>query len=146
MFEEICKVLEPYPEAVTFALSYKDYIHKIDDLIDSEIRPSPNQILEMAAKASETFTLPFWIQFGPSLILLEQTINLEYGISVEWEKESNWKLQAADSMRHAGCNMFLAILLITIGREQTREFASKLRENAHKLHLEDFKLKIKVNE
>lgn len=135
---ELSNLLSPFPDALEFANLYRDYVHLIDDLVDSESRPTSEEILKVMALASAVFTCDFWMKYGKSLFLLEQSINNTYADSVKWEDDAvAWKREAAGTLRHAGIEMFFAVLLITVGRDKTREFSLRFREQCHELHMDE---------
>lgn len=132
------EVLKPHPEACEFTHLYRDYVHGIDDLIDGEKRPTSEELLKMFSLASQLFTTAFWRLHGPSLLILEQTINNEYADSVLWETDAmEWKRTDSRVLRHSGISMFYAVLLLTVGREKLREVSAKFRENCHLLHMDE---------
>lgn len=138
LLKEVDEILTPFPEAYEFAKRYKDYVHSIDDLIDGPNRPTFEEILKNDALASELFTMPFWRQFGPSLIVLEQVINNCYADSVEWENDAlEFKRRDAMVLRHAGIEMFFAVILLTAGRESLRKISSRFRAQCHSLHMNE---------
>ena len=143
LMEKLFDLLLPFPEAGAFALAYRDYIHAIDDLIDDENRPSPEALLKVFAQAGELFSMPFWLKYGAFLAILEQIINNTYADSVEWEKmpgdhiSYHWKKSDSSVLRHAGIDMFFAILYLTVGRDKLREVSSSFREQAHLMHMDE---------
>lgn len=136
LLKEVDEILSPFPEAYEFAKKYKDYVHILDDLVDED--KGTEKILIAASKASELFTMPFWRQFGPSLIVLEQVINNTYADSVEWENDAlEFKRRDSMVLRHAGIEMFFAIILLTAGRESLRKISSRFRAQCHELHMNE---------
>ena len=139
LLEEVCLLLKDYPDANRFVIEYRKYIHMIDDLIDNPLRPIPEEILAMAAQASYVFSLPFYTQHSSLLFLVEQMINNTYADSVEWETINNsaWQQSDAGVLRHAGIDMFFAVILITNGREALRKISSRFRTHTHLLHMDE---------
>ena len=134
LMAELQVALTPFPEALSFAIGYKKYIHALDDLIDSPNRPTSEEILAVAALASAVFSLPFWIENHAELLLVEQLINNTYADSVLWESsEIAYKKTSADTLRHAGLDMFFAVILIKLGRNKLREFSPQFRTQCHEL-------------
>jgi hypothetical protein len=142
LMQELGELLAPFPDACEFTIAYKAYIHDIDDLVDEKERPSAEKVIATFAKASAVFSLPFWRQHSPALIVLEQVINNCYADSVEWETAAfSWKRNDANVLRHVGIEMFFAVLLLTVGRAKTREFSSKFREQCHLLQTDEEEIK-----
>lgn len=139
LMQQICELLAPYPEAIMFVVEYRNYIHMIDDIIDFEIRPSPEMILKAFAKASEVFSTPFWLKYGNLLCMVERMINNTYADSVEWENTEApmWKASDAGVLRHAGIDMFFAVVDLMCGRDKLREISAKFREQAHLMHMDE---------
>ena len=139
LMQELCELLEPFPEAITFVVEYRNYIHMIDDIIDNKDRPSAELILMAFAKAAEVFSMPFWLRHGQLLFCVEQMINNTYADSVEWEnnKMDKWKKSDASVLRHAGIDMFFAVILLMCGRDKLRDISSRFREQTHLMHMDE---------
>ena len=136
--EKLYLLLQPYPEAAAFVVEYRNYIHQIDDLIDSPNRPTEEELLKTFAQAGALFSMPFWIHHGQLLAVLEQVINNTYCDSVAWEHDTTpWKKLDAGVLRHAGIDMFYAVLLLTVGREKLREVSAEFREQTHLAHMDE---------
>lgn len=134
LMERIQEILCPFPEAVEFAVAYRNYIHSIDDLVDEVQRPSSEQLLKVFSESAICFSLPFWQQYKSALIVTEQLINNTYADSVDWETSSDlMKQQDANVLRHCGLDMFFAVILLTAGREKLREISSDFRFQCHQL-------------
>lgn len=135
LLEKVQELLTTFPDALEFVIHYKEYIHAIDDLIDSNDRPTPEEILAVFSKAAHVFSLPFWKSNAHMLFMVEQIINNEYADSVNWEKsEVKWKVSDANALRHTGINMFFAVILLTHGRDTLRDISLAFREQCHLLH------------
>jgi hypothetical protein len=132
------EALAPYPEAIAFALDYRELVHAIDDLIDQPNRPTSEEILRMAALAGKTYSQPFWLRYGGILHITEQLVNNTYADSVIWERGDNIENRnSSDTLRHSGLDMFYAVVYITLGREKLREFSAPFREQCHNIQRND---------
>lgn len=129
--------LEPYPETLEFVTGYRNYVHAIDDLIDGPNRPTAEEILKVSAMASVLFSTAFWLRHSNLLVVTEQLVNNTYADSVMWENSAlaNQRI-AADTLRHAGLDMFYAAILITLGRDKLRELSPLFREQCHNIQSE----------
>lgn len=138
LIERVQLLLASNPDALEFVENYKEYIHQIDDLIDNPDRPSSEDILKVFAKASFVFSLPFWKANSHMLFMLEQVINNTYADSVLWERSNvKWKQSDAGVLRHAGIEMFFAVILLVHGRETLRDLSSDFRTQCHNLHMDE---------
>jgi hypothetical protein len=138
MMEQISKYLAPHPEACRFITAYRDYVHAIDDLIDATLRPDSEQILKTFAQASTLFTLPFWNQYGTLLIVTEKLVNNTYADSVLWENSPlDWQRRDASVLRHAGVDMFFAVVALILGGDKLREISADFRTQCHLIHMNE---------
>lgn len=138
LLKELNEILIERPEAFEFVVLYRNYIHLIDDIVDEKEFQNSVKLLELQALASRTFTCNFWIRHGQKLIVTEQLINNSFADSVHWEKsETEWKRRDANVLRHAGLDMFFAVLLVEFGYNVMRSFSARFREQCHLLHTDE---------
>jgi len=135
LMSKLQEALCPFPEAIEFALAYRNLIHAIDDLVDDPNRPTSEALLKVFAQASAVYSLPFWKVNCDKLLIIEQLINNTYADSVLWENDAvvEHKRVASDTLRHTGLDMFFAIILITLGRDKLREFSAPFRQQCIEL-------------
>lgn len=134
LMTELARDLEQHPETLEFITLYRNYVHAIDDLIDGSNRPTSEEILKVTAMASNLFSTAFWLKHSSLLILTEQLVNNTYADSVFWESASFKEHRvAADTLRHAGLDMFYAAILITLGRDKLREYSLRFRSQCYKI-------------
>ncbi len=142
LMTRLAEELEQHPETLEFISFYRNYIHAIDDLIDGANRPTAEEILAVSAQASRLFSTAFWIKHSNLLIVTEQLVNNTYADSVKWENSALANQRtAADTLRHAGLDMFYAAILITLGRDKLRELSPLFREQCHNLQSESKDIK-----
>jgi len=142
LMAELQQELQPYPETLEFVIGYRNYVHAIDDLIDGPNRPTAEDILKVSAMASCLFSTNFWLKHSNILVVTEQLVNNTYADSVIWESSSFKQYRnAADTLRHAGLDMFFAAILITLGRDKLREYSLKFRTQCYEIQssMEDIK-------
>lgn len=134
LLEDIKEIFKDHPQAVEFLVLYNEYIHKVDDLIDDN--GSFRDILKVTSMASALYTMPFWVEHGSKLLLVDQLINNQYADSVEWESsKEEWMQQDSKCLCHSGYNMNFAVILMIKGYDSLRKISSKWRERAHRKHL-----------
>lgn len=135
---KIKTLLEPYPEVLHFVNQYKNYIHFIDDLVDKPETRTPANILKLTSDASILFSSDVWQQHCNRLLIIEQLINNTYADSVSWENSAlQWQRVDSNVLRHAGIDMFFALILIYCGYDKLREISAEFRTNCHSLHMDN---------
>jgi hypothetical protein len=96
--------------AAHFLLLWRAYVHAIDDIIDGDMKER-EEIIRSFILAQEIYTHGFFIQHGPELKRLVRLVTNAYADSVAWEQdEKEWRRQIADTLRHAGNEMVLAVV------------------------------------
>lgn len=138
LLRKIYELLKDQPDAAQFVIAYRNYIHAVDDIIDEPSKRTAEFIMEISSRASILFTLPFWLEHGPKLIVLDQMINNTFADSVIWENSDvEWQKRDAMVLRHCGIDMFLAVIFICFGRDKMREISLDFRKQAHLLHMDE---------
>lgn len=132
--QSIDEVLRDFPDAKNFLLAYCEYTHSIDDIIDDKITSS-DVILKTFNQSANIFNCNFWRQNASQLFLIEKLINLDYGLSVKWEKSDEaWKRNQADVLRNAGNMMTFAVILLIAGYDKAKELIPLIREHSYYRH------------
>lgn len=113
-------------EACKFLIAFHVWCHEIDDLVDGEC--GAEGIIRVAMHSASLFTMPFYQQFGATLLPHIAAIANLYADSVAWEKdEAEWKRRLADVWRSAGNEMIFAVAFICGGFDHMRKFSAALR-------------------
>lgn len=132
--KEIFEILVDRPDAQQFLVSYFNYCHRIDDMIDQCITES-EYILKTQALASDIMNCKFWQENASFLYIVDALVNNDYADANLWENNViEWKKSHADVLRHSGNLMLYTVILITKGREALRSISPKLREVSYLMH------------
>ncbi len=114
-------------EAIEFLLTWRQYVHAIDDIVDGD-RPGPEFLLSTFALAAALYSLPFYLRNINALRQIVFNCTNAYTDSVLWETAPvPWRREFADQYRHFGAEMVLAVSLICGGYEHMRAISPELR-------------------
>lgn len=124
--QELNRICKGNQEAIEFLFLWREYVHRIDDIIDE--KKDFEFILTTFASAVMLYSHPFYIK--NLLALRQQVINITsaYADSVKWENSTiDWQKNFADHYRHVGAEMLIAVASIVGGYENARSIATELR-------------------
>jgi hypothetical protein len=123
------------PDALRFLMHWNLFCHGVDDLIDMEDRPCPEDVISTFSQANILFTQPF---YQANFARLQTTVMLSanaYADSVAWEKSPDKGHRIlADVIRSYGNEMFMAVALICGGYQHMRRISQKVRDHSWKAH------------
>lgn len=118
------------PEAVDFLVQWNHYVHAIDDLVDEEL--NSEDLLKTFARAIWLYTCPYFVKNMVALRQIAINTTIAYADTVIAEKSENkWEREFADSYRHFGAEMAIAVAGIQGGYEHARIVARELRQAAY---------------
>lgn len=128
MCQEVCL---GQPDAVLFCHLWFNYCHLIDDLVDSEDRPTAEQFLEPLAMANVLYGTPFYRDHQNLLSPIVLSVTNAYADSVKWEKSCvHRRSTIADVLRCCGNEMFFMVAYICGGWKHQRKISSQIREQS----------------
>jgi len=122
-------------EAMDFiANHWMPYAGEVDDIIDGHIT-TPEQILNVFARAAYLYTHPFFVKHAAVLRTLILLCTNTFADTVAWEKSpDDWKRQWADHHRHTGMDVVLAVAMICGGYEHARLCSQEQRSLCYHEH------------
>jgi hypothetical protein len=114
-------------EAMSWLGLWRDYVHRIDDIIDGDDAGS-EAVLKAFALAVDLYTHPFFLKNALRLKQLVLNCTNAYADSVAWEKSKEaWQQNFSDHYRHFGAEMVLAVATICGGYDHARSISLELR-------------------
>ncbi|CAK0765712.1 conserved hypothetical protein [Gammaproteobacteria bacterium] len=113
-------------EAMDFLEVWREYVHRIDDLVDEGCEPEA--LLATFAMAIELYSHPFYLKNLVALRQIARNVTNGYADVVKWEgSKVKWQAEWADHYRHIGQEMVLAVASITGGWAGMRHVSETLR-------------------
>lgn len=127
---ELCCGRRP---AMAFNDLWYNYVHGIDDLIDTleDGRPkmSKEQIISLFFHAALFYNDPFYVANRDVLFPIVLQVTNTYADSVAWEQSPKPHLRAmGDVFRTCGNEMFIMVALLCGGEQHMRKFSRRIKE------------------
>ena len=120
-----------------FLVLWNRYCHAIDDLIDADHRPDPDDLLAVFMQAAVLYSHPFYQAHSAHLVTVVATVTNTYADSVKMERMEGWPKQTADVLRFCGNDMVCAVAFITGGYAHMRQISGQLRFVSQQEHHDD---------
>lgn len=120
-------------EAMTFNDMWYNYVHAIDDLVDTleDGRPvmSKEQMISLFFKAAIIYNCPFFVKHRELLFPIVLQVTNTFQDSVAWERSPKAHLRAmGDVFRTCGNEMFIMVALICGGEAHMRQMSMRIKE------------------
>lgn len=119
-------------DAKMFLEHFGRYCHSIDDLVDGDIKCSPENLGALVIMALNIYSSRFYNVYSNLLYPVIRLIHHTYFDSVGMENAPIlWQKEAADTLKSVGQEMTLMIIEILGGYEERRRLGILVRETSY---------------
>lgn len=122
--------------AADFVIQAHAWFHAIDDIVDGELPQATDTgrrqaVVKAFAAGIVVLSHDFYLRNLPALRMSLLQVSQTYALSVEFETSAEeWKRRWADTQRHCGMDLLVAVAMICGGWQHAQEQARLLAEGA----------------